>query len=354
MTRVARVEIFRPDEIAIVHVMNRTVRRCFLLGDDPLTGKNYDHRKEWLEVELHRLAAQFGIDLLCQAILSNHFHLVLRSRPDVVAAWDDTEVARRWLALCPVRKQPNGMPETPTEAELNTIRRDKQKLAATRLRLSDISWWMRLLCQNIGQRANREDEEVGKFWQARFKAVRLLDEASLLACAAYVDLNPIRAALAETLEKSDFTSVQKRIRSQKAQAQAPEQSDKERAELPDGYLAPLEIDERRDAVGPCCHQQGQRCSDKGFLAIPLAKYVQLLDWTARQWTGQERGHTPPELAPIFERLGISAEVWCVLVKKFGALFYAVAGKPHEIDARRSRNGQRRYKAKRAVRELLAA
>ena len=44
----------------------------------------------------------------------------------------------------------------------------------------------------------------------------------------------------------------------------------------------------------------------------------------------------------------------VLVKKFGALFFAVAGKPHTIDARRSRNGQKRYKAKRAVRELLAA
>ena len=354
MTRLARVEIFQPDEIAIVHVMNRTVRRCFLLGVDPLTGKNYDHRKEWLEVELVRLAAQFGIDLLCQAILSNHFHLVLRSRPDVVAAWDDTEVARRWLTLCPLRKKSGGKREPPAEADLNTIRRNKQKLQEIRSRLSDISWWMRLLCQNIGQRANREDEEVGKFWQARFKAVRLLDEASLLACAAYVDLNPIRAAMAESLEQSDFTSIQKRIAAQQAQARSPLASASERAALPDGYLAPLEIDERLDALGPCCHRHGRRCSDKGFLPIPLAKYVQLLDWTARQWTGKERGGTPPELSAVFERLGVSAEIWCVLVKKFGALFYAVAGKPHEIDARRSRDGQKRYKAKREARELLAA
>jgi hypothetical protein len=49
------------------------------------------------------------------------------------------------------------------------------------------------------------------FWQSRFKAVRILDEESLLACAAYVDLNPIRAALAETLEASDYMSVQRRI-----------------------------------------------------------------------------------------------------------------------------------------------
>ena len=56
MARIARVEIFAHDEIAIVHVMKRTVRRCFLMGDDPLTGKNFDHRKVWVENELKRLA----------------------------------------------------------------------------------------------------------------------------------------------------------------------------------------------------------------------------------------------------------------------------------------------------------
>ena len=39
MARLARVEVVAADEIAIVHVMNRTVRRCFLLGDDPVSGK---------------------------------------------------------------------------------------------------------------------------------------------------------------------------------------------------------------------------------------------------------------------------------------------------------------------------
>src|ERR1700677_3358620 len=140
MARLARVEVFAPDEVAVVHVMNRVVRRCFLLGDDPVTGKNYDHRKQWIEELLQRFAAHFGIDLLGFAILSNHFHLILRSRPDVVAAWDDTEVARRWLMLCPVRKTAEGLPEEPSEPELNSIRNDPQKLAAIRSRLSDIGW----------------------------------------------------------------------------------------------------------------------------------------------------------------------------------------------------------------------
>ncbi len=80
MARVAREEVFSPDEIAIVHVMNRVVRRCFLLGTDPLTGQNYDHRKVWIEDLFQHFAGCFGIDLLCFAILSNHFHLAAMTR----------------------------------------------------------------------------------------------------------------------------------------------------------------------------------------------------------------------------------------------------------------------------------
>jgi hypothetical protein len=128
---------------------------------------------------LKRLAAQFGIDLLCHAILSNHFHLVLRSRPDVVAQWDDSEVARRWLMLCPLRRDAHGLPEEPSEFELNTLRKNPSRLAAVRSRLSDISWWMRLLSQKIAQRANQADEEIGKFWQARYRAASKRASVSL-------------------------------------------------------------------------------------------------------------------------------------------------------------------------------
>jgi hypothetical protein len=285
-SRISHFEVFAPDEVAVVHVMNRVVRRCFLLGDDPVTGVNYDHRKVWIEEQLRRLAAFFGIDLLCFAILSNHFHLILRSRPDVVTTWDDSEVARRWLMLCPVRKNDEGFAEEPNEAELNTIRNDPQKLETIRLRLSDIAWWMRLLCQNIAVRANHEDREAGKFWQSRYRAVRLLDEQAILACAAYVDLNPIRAAMAETLEESDFTSVQRRIQSlqqeigstvNRAAEAAATLDDADNVDLKsaaevaratsvqfvaDRFLSPLTIDERHDPIGPDARQHrpsGRRC-----------------------------------------------------------------------------------------------
>ena len=106
MARLARAEVFDPSEVAALHISAREVRRCYLLGIDPVTGKNHDHRKIWIEDQLKLLSANFGIDLLALAILSNHFHLILRSRPDVVETWDDSEVARRWLMLCPKRIAP--------------------------------------------------------------------------------------------------------------------------------------------------------------------------------------------------------------------------------------------------------
>ena len=139
MARTHRSEVFHPREIAITHVIQRCVRRCFLMGNDPDSGRNYDHRKQWLENRLQLFAAYFGIDLLCFSILSNHFHLILRSRPDVVSSWSDTEVARRWLMICPVRKDHQGNPREPIEAELTSIRNDPHRLATIRRRLSDIS-----------------------------------------------------------------------------------------------------------------------------------------------------------------------------------------------------------------------
>lgn len=76
------------------------------MGTVPLTGKNQDHCKPLAQRELCRLAAAFGSDLLGIAIPSKLFQSNLRTRPDVVAMSDDTEVARRWLRLCRRRVSP--------------------------------------------------------------------------------------------------------------------------------------------------------------------------------------------------------------------------------------------------------
>ena len=202
------------------------------------------------------------------------------------------------------------------------------------------------MCQKIAIRANREDEATGKFWEGRFHAVRILDETGLLACAAYVDLNPIRAALAETLEESDYTSAQRRIES----LQSPDTPDDQR---PDRFLAPLTIDELRDELGSCSSPSGYRCSDNGFLNMSVEDYVALLDWTARQPVTGKRGVTPADKPAILERLGLESDVWCELVRDFGTLFSLVAGRPAAIDQARTRGRQARFHTRPRTRELLS-
>lgn len=319
------------------------------MGDDPLTGRNYDHRKRWLENKLEVHAAYFGIDLLGYAIMSNHFHLVLRSRPDVVRTWEDDEVARRWCMLCPTRKNADGSAKEPTPAEIRSISADPDELREIRWRLSDISWWMRLLCQHIGQRANRETGESGRFWESRFRAVRLLDESALLACIAYVDLNPIRAQLAETIETSDFTSAKQRLEAllmkSKPDEDAQSRTQTSSADLPDRSLSPVQCDERNDALGPCPCRSDFRCSDKGFLNYTAAEYLQFLDWTARNIAPRKPGSTPVAAPPILERVGLRPSVWLDLVENFGKLFHNVAGQPHEIAQARSRRRRARFRVR---------
>ncbi|WP_246113067.1 hypothetical protein [Allorhodopirellula solitaria] len=88
---------------------------------DPATGDCFEHRRGWIRDRMEFLASVFAIDCLTFSIMSNHLHLVLRSRPDVVAAWSDEEVAQRWLRLFPARRNSDGGPAVPTRPELNMI-----------------------------------------------------------------------------------------------------------------------------------------------------------------------------------------------------------------------------------------
>ena len=200
------------DATPYYHCISRCVRRAFLCGHDRLTGRNFDHRKAWVVEKLAELTEIFAIRICAYAVLSNHFHLVLRIDAERARAWSDGEIVERYGRL--FRHTAEHWQQLPPS-------RAADRVACWRARLSDPSWFMRCLNESIARRANREDGCTGRFWEGRFRSQALLDEAGLLTCMSYVDLNPIRAGMAGSLEESDFTSIQQRLEEQAREQDLP-------------------------------------------------------------------------------------------------------------------------------------
>ena len=376
MPRVNRREIFADDEIQAFHVINRCVRRTFLCGKDRKTGRDFSHRKQWIRERLEVLAGIFAIDVLGFAVLSNHLHAVVRTRPDVVKTWSDAELAVRWWNLFPQRRLQDGSPAEPTEPELHHIRSDASALKEKRKRLANVSWFMKCLSEPIAKRGNREEEVTGHFWEARYKVQPLLDEMAIAACMAYVDLNPIRAGIALTPETSDFTSVQERIVDRRLAMNNPEESQapssglaatfspgteakgrvenaqREKGRGGDamdrrlehgeraGWLAPIALDPPRKKVRE--KPSSRRASNKGCLPLTLDQYLKLLDWTGRQLRKDKAGQIPAEFDPILERLDCSAESWLDLVQNFRKRFRTEAGLAASMQSVSSARRSRRH------------
>ena len=362
MPRIPRAEQFDPREVGIVHLIQRCVRRSFLTGFDENTGKDYSHRREWIRSRMERLASVFGVDVLTYAILSNHLHLIARTRPDVVREWSDQEVALRWLRIFPGRRIDEHLAE-PTTNAVDTLANDTKRIAIIRLRLSDPSWFMKALCEPIARLANFQDKVTGHFWEGRFKAQAITDEAGLLACSMYVDLNPIRAALASSPKEAIHSSAYDRIHALEGKTiqsaavdlvaieteeagrilrtSTPAQLRKRKAEvkkkrglsiLRDAWLSPLTLNEQ-GKPGAQVSRSGVRASDKGFLWMNLGDYLKLLNWTSRHRAGSlEQPKIPKDLEPILQKVGIDGKMWCDLVWNFKKYFgrSSAAGAPDSL------------------------
>ena len=335
MARTPRREVVDADEVTCVHVVQRCVRRAFLCGVDQATGKDYGHRKVLIQQRLQFLARYFAVDVLAFAVLSNHTHGVLRNRADLVKGWSDEEVARRWLHIFPMRKSKGDDDEVPepNELEIQMLTGDSAKMKELRRRLSSISWFMRCLAEVIARRANKEDEVTGRFWEGRFKCQVLLDEAAVLACMAYVDLNPVRAKIAETPETSKFTSAYERMKAVKQRETDRDSMGRRKGFspyrwTPDCWLAPIEL--AKEVADETQHKAIFRASHKGCLPISLAEYILILDWTGRQIHKTKRGSIPSGMGPILDRLGLVSDGWVTMVTEFGRLFRGNAGKPSSL------------------------
>ncbi|MCU7924538.1 MAG: transposase, partial [Candidatus Thiodiazotropha sp. (ex Dulcina madagascariensis)] len=297
------------EETPYYHCVSRCVRRAFLCGEDTLSGRSYEHRRDWVVERLKQLSAVFSIDICAYAVLHNHTHTVVRIDKPRALAWTDEAVIAHWTALYKptplVARRLAGIKLT--AAEQTVVSNDIEKW---RHRLYDISWFMRNLNETIARRANAEDGCTGRFWEGRFKSQALLDEAALLTCMSYVDLNPVRAGIATTPETSDYTSIQQRI---EHFHRTKGQTDHTTGEMPPTPTGLLPF-------------TGGECIDKEQgLPFSLADYLQLTDWAGRAIRHDKAGAIPAHLAPILERLNIEPDAWLDTMRDYGRRYYRVVG-----------------------------
>ncbi|NGN99795.1 transposase [Grimontia sp. S25] len=278
----ARASLINVDATPYYHCVSRCVRRSFLCGYNDEQGKCFEHRRGWIEQRLMKLANAFCIDVCAYAIMSNHYHVVLHINEGCAKTLSPIEVIERWLTFHqgPLLIQRFIHGEVLSEAEQE---RCMEIIEIWRERLTSISWFMRLLNQHIAAEANREDQCTGHFWEGRFKSQALLDEKALAAAMAYVDLNPIRAAIADAPETSEYTSVKARI-----EALRNDQITPKGLHVFAGYP-------RKD------QPEG--------VPFRLLDYLELVDWTGRQVRDDKRGQIDSTLPPLLERLGIEPKLW---------------------------------------------
>jgi len=279
------------------HVCSRTVRKAFLCGVDNETGVSYEHRRSWIEKRVFQLSQVFAIDICAYAVMNNHLHLVLHVDSEQMKNWTTLEVLTRWHKLfkgtiltCKFQRE-----QALTQLELEMV---EETALVYKQRLIDISWFMRALNEPIARQANKEDKCTGHFWEGRFKSQALLDEAALLACMAYVDLNPVRAGIAPTPEKSGFTSIQLRIKAAIKGGQPK-------------VLLPFTDNEHQEKTTG--------------ISFSLKDYLTLVDETGRVIREDKHGAINAKTAEILSRLHISNESWLKLTTNFEGMFTGAVG-----------------------------
>ncbi len=179
---------------------------------------------------------------------------------------------------------------------------DKEKLSVYRERLGSLSWFMSRLNEPLAKQSNKEDICTGRFWEGRYSAQGLLDEAAVLSAMAYVDLNPIRAKLAETLKDSSNTSIRKRLNSIKKGDPIKVQA------MLDASITSLSI----------------KIKSKQ-LPMTLKSYIGLVEWTGKAIHYPNKHTMPAHIRSSLQQLNLQQTHWLKQIEHYGKRYCHVVG-----------------------------
>jgi len=305
---IARKNIVDKETPGFYHCTNRCVRRTFLCGIDELTGKDYSHRKAWIEARMIELCDISSVEIYAYAVMDNHYHIVLYVDPLLPDKWSKEEIAERWLkAYSPRLNNPKFAKQR--ELKKQVIISDKAKIKTYRKRLGSLSWFMGRLNEPLAKRSNDEDYCTGSFWQGRYSSQALLDEAAVFSCMAYVDLNPIRAKITEKLEESNNTSIKKRFEELK-------------------QIDPTHIQRHLDkSVTAMTSQIKER-----MLPMSLNDYIELVEWTGKSIVHPQKASIPPQVSSCLQRLNLQQNHWLKQIENFSQNYCHVVGPVEQIRA----------------------
>jgi hypothetical protein len=227
---------------------------------------------------------------------------------------------------------------------------------------------MRLLCQKVAQRANFEDGgSKGPFWKGRFHSTVIQENSHLLGCCLYVDLNAVKAGLAQCIQDYDYTSAKIRLEKIKATqqatqdqqgsgagqilqldplaevsvAQAPEEPSKPKAKdilqspkpvlrISKGeFLSLMKLDEL--SSNPQLHTSGFRCSDKGFLDYSVREYLEVLEWCIRNKITEPEAQMPAEVPACLSKHPLGPELVVRQAREFGRMYRYRTSEPPKMD-----------------------
>ena len=167
--------------------MGQALRRTFLCGVDQQSGKNYEHRRQWIEDRIRVLSSLFAIDICAFAVMSNHIHLVVKINQEESETWSIDEILSRWTSLF---KGPLLVQKWLKQQELSTVEQQMivEFAELYRKQLTSMSWFMKCLNEKfvwnnfsrrrspkgkyhgryalpIARSANKEDNCTGHFYE---------------------------------------------------------------------------------------------------------------------------------------------------------------------------------------------